>query len=331
MATPSIMEVMQAMFNNLNNTITNSNDSLRAEINNNNDSLRAEINNNQALNTAARMEMFELIDQRSRKSTRAPTRATSRAVSPKTLVAQVSAKLESGVQETPVQETPRINSFGPDLSLTQVFRDKEAADSFAEENAMRRQRAPKISNRDNTHAYRDSYNATHRPNDPLKTESFTRTTPECKARLEGPLTLAKCLEFQKDILDFQNKYNVEVRHTSYFSDELKAEMKKSMLGIRKVKFFGYECEKGKFRIDERRRTDIQAIPAPISRKGMQSFLGTVVICSGFIPDNSVRAFPSYNMTTASYDWSTAWSDKELLALEDIKQAVIQSCALHYPK
>jgi hypothetical protein len=36
------------------------------------------------------------------------------------------------------------------------------------------------------------------------------------------------------------------------------------------------------------------------------------------------------MTTASYDWSTAWSDKELLALEDIKQAVIQSCALHYP-
>ena len=131
---------------------------------NNNESLRAEINNNQALNTAARMEMFELIDQRSRKSTRAPTRTTSRAVSPKTLVAQVSAKLESGVQET-----PRVNSFGPDLSLTQVFRDKEAADSFAEENAMRRQRAPKISNRDNTHAYRDSYNATHRPNDPLKT------------------------------------------------------------------------------------------------------------------------------------------------------------------
>ena len=29
-------------------------------------------------------------------------------------------------------------------------------------------------------------------------------------------------------------------------------MEKSMLGIRKVKFFGYECEKGKFRIDERR-------------------------------------------------------------------------------
>jgi len=217
MATPSIMEVMQAMFNNLTNNM-NINNSLRAEINN-------KIDEMQSLNAAARIEMFELVDQRSRRSTRASTKTTSRAVSPKSLVAQVSAKLESGVQEPPVVETPRINSFGPDLSLTQVFRDKDAADHFAEENAMRRQCAPKVSNRDNTHAYRDSYNATHRPNDPLKTESFTRTTPECKAKLKGPLTLKKCLEFQKDILDFQNKYNVEVRHTSYLSDELKAEMK----------------------------------------------------------------------------------------------------------
>ena len=101
-----------------------------------------------------------------------------------------------------------------------------------------------------------------------------------------------------------------------FKHNMFLKLHKSMLG--------YECE------NERRRTDIQAIPAPISRKGMQSFLGTVVICSGFIPDYSVRAIPLYNMTTPSYDWSTAWSDKELLALKDIKQAVIQSCALHYP-
>jgi hypothetical protein len=82
-------------------------------------------------------------------------------------------------------------------------------------------------------------------------------------------------------------------------------MEKSMLGIRKVKFFGYECENGKFRIDERRRSDIQAIPAPISRKGMQSFLGTVVICSGFIIDYSTRAIPLYNMTTSTYDSRTS--------------------------
>ena len=95
MATPSMMEVMQAMLNNLNNNINNNNDSLRAEININN----SKIDDMQELSAAARIEMLELIDQRSRRSTRASTRATSRAVSPKSLVAQVSAKLESGVQE----------------------------------------------------------------------------------------------------------------------------------------------------------------------------------------------------------------------------------------
>jgi hypothetical protein len=82
-------------------------------------------------------------------------------------------------------------------------------------------------------------------------------------------------------------------------------MEKSTQGIRKVKFFDYECEKGKFCIDKRRRSDIQAIPAPISRKGMQSFLETVVIYSGFIFDYSTRAIPLYNMTTSIYYWSNA--------------------------
>jgi uncharacterized protein YoxC len=246
MTTPSMMEQMQAMFtqmrdsinnnnntinnltnniNDINNTMIHNNDSLRADINNNNSKFDNKIDTMQALNDAARMEMLELMDQRSRKSTRASTRATSRAISPNSLVAQVSAKLEPRTKAPMVSETPQASSFGPDLTLTQVFRDKDAADNFEEENNMRRQQGPKVSNRDNTHAYRDSYNATHRPNVPLKTESFTRTTPECKAKLDGPLTLEKCLKFQKDILDFQNKYNVEVRHTSYLSDELKAEMK----------------------------------------------------------------------------------------------------------
>ena len=53
-----------------------------------------------------------------------------------------------------------------------------------------------------------------------------------------------------------------------FKHNMFLKMEKSMLGIRKVKFFGYECEKGKFCIDQQRRADIQAIPPPMSRKGM---------------------------------------------------------------
>ena len=84
-----------------------------------------------------------------------------------------------------VSETPPPSSFGSDLTLTKVFRDKDAANNFE----------------------------------------------------EGPLTLEKCLEFQKDILDFQNKYNVEVRHTSYLSDELMAEMK-ARFDLTDSRFYG---------------------------------------------------------------------------------------------
>ena len=65
----------QAMFNSLNNNINDINDSLWAEINNNN----SKIDDIQALHAAARIEMLERIGQRSRKSTRASSRTTSRA------------------------------------------------------------------------------------------------------------------------------------------------------------------------------------------------------------------------------------------------------------
>ena len=287
----SILEMMQAMVGDITKTITNNNDSLRAEINNNNDSLKAEINSNnnninekfetmQSLNDASRVELLGLIAQRSTRSTRNSTRAPSRAISPTSLVSQVNAKLCSdadeqetqaaiqaslndvrqrsraptmiepprpvysgvvytesqAVADTPrvpnvkprqqaavapinISKTPQGNNFGPDLTWTQVLGDKEAADKFHEENVGRRQQRPKVSARDNTHAYRDSWSATHRPDDPLKTESFTRAAPECHAKLDGPLTLTKCLKFQKDILDYQNKNNMQIRHVSYLSED----------------------------------------------------------------------------------------------------------------
>lgn len=40
--------------------------------------------------------------------------------------------------------------------------------------------------------------------------------------------------------------------------------------------------------------------------------------------------PQLNEEMATYDWSRAWSEKELAAFEDVKQAIIESCSLHYP-
>ena len=190
-ATATMMTAVQAMFTELRDSMVNNNLIINNNINdiNNNmninlTSLRTEMNSN---SEATRAELLERIDQRSRLSTRATTRAGSRAVSPKSLMAGINAKLKSDADtpdmtEVPqgitmanalperqarpgpaeqayVTETPRVNYFGPDQTLTQVFRDAEAAEDFAADNQMRRARAPKVSNRDNTHAYRDSYNS----------------------------------------------------------------------------------------------------------------------------------------------------------------------------
>ena len=205
--TASILEMMQAIvgqmrdsvnsnINAINSTITNTNDSLRAEMNNNNNNINEKFETMQALNDASRAELLGLIEQRSTRSTRNSTRAPSRAISPTSLVSQVNVKLHSDADEQdkeaqaavqvslnnvrqrvprmplepprpvysgvvytetlPVADSPRVpnvrlrqqapeapinanetpqgNSFGPDLTWTQVLGDKEAADKFAEEN-----------------------------------------------------------------------------------------------------------------------------------------------------------------------------------------------------
>jgi hypothetical protein len=205
----SILEMMQAIkgqmrdsvnssINGITTTITNNNDSLRAEMINNNININEKFETMQALNDASRAELLSLIVQRSTRSTRNSTRAPSRAISPTSLVSQVNAKLHSDADEQeaqaaaqaslndvrqrvlrmplepprpvysgvvytepePVADTPRVtnmrlrqqapeapinvnetpqgNSFGPELTWTQVLGDKEAADKFAEDNIGRR-------------------------------------------------------------------------------------------------------------------------------------------------------------------------------------------------
>jgi len=55
-------------------------------------------------------------------------------------------------------------------------------------------------------------------------EPFTRKTTDNKAHLSNPLTLEKCLAFERDMLDFQQKYNVEAHYTNYVDSDLKYEI-----------------------------------------------------------------------------------------------------------
>ena len=104
----------------------------------------------------------------------------------------------------------------------------------------------------------------------------------------------------------------------------------SFLGVKSVKFFGFECTNSSFKITDERKQQIQQIRRPMTKKGMQSLLGTTVICSKFIPNYSVRVQNLYSMTTMDYNWTTCWNPIEIAAFDDLKQAVLDCCALHYP-
>ena len=99
-------QMRDSVSNNINDittTITNNNDSLRAEMNNNNTNINEQLETIRALNDASRVELLGLIEQRSTRSTRNSTRAPSRAISPTTLVSQVNVKLCSDADDQEAQ------------------------------------------------------------------------------------------------------------------------------------------------------------------------------------------------------------------------------------
>ena len=45
------------------------------------------------------------------------------------------------------------------------------------------------------------------------------------AYLDGPLTLTKCLEFERLLLEYSQRYNIEIRYTNQISNNLKYEIR----------------------------------------------------------------------------------------------------------
>jgi hypothetical protein len=77
----------------------------------------------------------------------------------------------------------------------------------------------------NTHAWRDSFTAVNRKNNPTQRGTFTTTTPEVTAYRDDPLTLTKCLEFERLLLEYSQRYNIEIRYTIQISNNLEYEIR----------------------------------------------------------------------------------------------------------
>ena len=110
--------------------------------------------------------------------------------------------------------------------MTAIIKNNEDAERFSQANPLaQKQRKPLESKRMNTHAFRDSLAATSRKNNPTQRGTFTTTTPEVTSYLDGPLTLAKCLEFERLLLEYSQRYNIEIRYTNQVSNNLKYEIR----------------------------------------------------------------------------------------------------------
>lgn len=122
-------ETLNNNINNIHNNLNNNINDLNNNMYNNINDLRPEINSN---NETTRLELLERIDQRSRLSTRTSTRAGSRAVSPKSLVAQVNAKLKSDADTPDVPEIPRGITMANALPQRQARPSRVEQMDFAE-------------------------------------------------------------------------------------------------------------------------------------------------------------------------------------------------------
>jgi hypothetical protein len=79
-------------------------------------------------------------------------------------------------------------------------------------------------------------------------------------------------------------------------------LSKSMFGVRKVNFFGYECEGGTYSLSEERKLAVTSIPFPRDTKSMQRFLGSSMYFKPFIFKYSDKTALLNEMVHRDYEW-----------------------------
>jgi len=133
-------------------------------------------------------------------------------------------------------------------------------------------------------------------------------------------------------MDFEEAYQKTVlildrclKHNIYLK------FSKTWLGFDKANFFGYVCRKDHYELSDERKETIRAFPFPINKKKMQSFLGTALFFSSFVPHYASVAAPLYDMIKNDFNWDeSTWTKAYKPAFEAFKTALIDAVAIYYP-
>ena len=123
-----------------------------------------------------------------------------------------------------------------------------------------------------------------------------------------------------------------------YKHNVRLNFKKSFIGHRTAKYFGYELFHNGYRIDNRRKAALEEIPFPdhgptkkANTTFIKSFLGFSVNFSSFTENYAALAAPLHDMTRTLFDWNKdAWTRDYKADFERFKAALIASMDLIFP-
>jgi hypothetical protein len=108
-------------------------------------------------------------------------------------------------------------------------------------------------------------------------------------------------------------------------------MAKSWLGVKKVRFLGYDVTHGKFEMGEDRKAEIMKMEFPKGTKKMQSFLGSALFFKNFIINYSNLTANVTEMTHKDFNWDEkTWMFDYRGDFDKLKEKIMQCVAIHFP-
>ena len=123
-----------------------------------------------------------------------------------------------------------------------------------------------------------------------------------------------------------------------YEHNVRLNFKKSFIGHRTAKYFGYELYPNGYRLDDKRKAAMMDIPFPnhgANKKAnttlTKSFLGFSVYFGSFTENYAVLAAPLHDMTRSTFDWDeSTWTRDYRADFATFKQALINSMDLVFP-
>lgn len=138
--------------------------------------------------------------------------------------------------------------------------------------------------------------------------------------LIGADTAQEIIVKSKRLLERCNEHNIQLKVT------------KSKLGVKRIKFFGYILEHGKYSMEEERIQGLRDIAFPSTQTEVQSFCGIMTFISPFIHNYAAQMSHIFRMSQKDFSFKEdSWGDIDYrVEWNKAKDLACQATALYLP-